>query len=205
MSIFDIFREIESGVRAKSSVEWLVVGLGNPGAEYNGTRHNVGFAFLDAFAKKHGADVMRSKFQAFVGEATVSGKRILLVKPQTYMNLSGKSVAEAAKFYKIPAERVLVVHDDVSLDVGRIRIRRQGSAGGHNGLKSIIADLPGQNFPRIKIGVGKNEYPDLADWVLGKFPHTQQAALDEAIKKAISATEIIIGGDIETAMCNYSR
>ena len=205
MSIFDIFRELEQKEQSKGSITWLVVGLGNPGPAYAQTRHNAGFLFIDALAQQLGASVTKSKFNGLVAEATLGEQRILLVKPQTYMNESGKCVGEAATFYKVDPAHVLVAHDDVSLDVGKLRIRRQGSAGGHNGLKSIIAHLGSDSFPRLKIGVGKNEYPDLADWVLAKFPQSDMQALAVTIDNAKKATELIVADKIEQAMNLYSK
>ena len=205
MSIFDIFRELEQKQQSRGNLTWLVVGLGNPGPNYAQTRHNAGFLFVDALAKQWNVSVTKSKFFGLVTEATVGEQRILLVKPQTYLNESGKCVAEAAAFYKVDPTHILVAHDDVSLDVGKLRIRRQGSAGGHNGLKSIIAHLGSDAFPRLKIGVGKNQFPDLADWVLAKFPQSDLPALQETIEKAKKATELIVADKIEQAMNLYSK
>lgn len=205
MSIFDIFRELEQKEQDRGGITWLVVGLGNPGPAYAQTRHNAGFLFVDALAKQLGVAVTKSKFNGLVAEAKLGEQRILLVKPQTYMNESGKCVAEAATFYKVDPTHILVAHDDVSLDVGKLRIRRQGSAGGHNGLKSIIAHLGSDSFPRLKLGVGKNRYPDLADWVLAKFPQADLAIMNETIEKAKKATELIIADQIEQAMNLYSK
>lgn len=205
MSIFDMFREIERKDKGNGSITWLVVGLGNPGPNYTQTRHNAGFLFVDALAKQLGVTITRSKFNGLVAEATIGSQRVLLVKPQTYMNESGKCVAEAANFYKVEASHILVAHDDVSLDVGKLRIRRQGSAGGHNGLKSIIAHIGSDGFPRLKLGVGNNQFPDLADWVLAKFPASDLALMEQTIEKAKKATELIIADQIEQAMNLYSK
>ena len=151
-----------------SGVSWLLVFLGNPGAKFSGSRHNVGFMTADVLEKRLNVRIERLRFKAMTAQAELGGQKVLLMKPQTYMNLSGEAVRPAAAFYKIPPERVLLVSDDVSLPTGKLRIRTSGSAGGHNGLKSIIACLGSDAFPRVKIGVGENQYPDLVDWVLGK-------------------------------------
>ena len=208
--IFDLFKKIESGSSAaNSSVSWVIVGLGNPGAEYVRTRLNVGFAAVDALGQAVGVRIDRAKYHALVGEATVAGARVLLMKPQTYMNASGKAVAEAARFYKIDPTHILVYSDDISLAPGRIRVRADGSAGGHNGLKSIIECLGAQNFPRIKIGVGQKPTPeyDLADWVLGKLPIADGEAVDARHKDLIAGTEALIRGEYDLAMrlCNGGR
>lgn len=190
-----------------SSCEYLVVGLGNPGSQYEATRHNVGFRAVDALAKEAGVKIDRAKFQALTAQATVGGVRVLLMKPQTYMNLSGVAVKQAADFYKVPPERVLVLFDDIDLDVGRLRIRRNGSAGGHNGIKSIISSLGSQEFPRIKIGVGAKPHPDydLADWVLSRFTLAEQKLLDPAIEHAAEAVPVIFTQGIERASSQFNR
>ncbi len=174
--------------------DFLVVGLGNPGSKYWGTRHNVGFAALDALAEMLEAKVDRVKFQGLTGEARRNGRRLILLKPTTYMNLSGQSVAAAARFYKIPPERILVLFDDISLEPGRLRVRKNGSAGGHNGIKSIIASLGSQEFPRVKIGVGAKPHPDydLADWVLSVFPYDQRELMSDAYHRAAQASLALI-------------
>ena len=190
-----------------SPCEYLVVGLGNPGSQYEATRHNVGFRAVDALAKEAGVKIDRAKFQALTAQATVGGVRVLLMKPQTYMNLSGVAVKQAADFYKVPPERVLVLFDDMDLDVGRLRIRRNGSAGGHNGIKSIISSLGSQEFPRIKIGVGAKPHPDydLADWVLSRFTLAEQKLLDPAIEHAAEAVPVIFTQGIERASSQFNR
>ncbi len=187
-------------------VEYLIVGLGNPGAKYEMTRHNAGFLFLEKLAEDCGVQVNRLKHHALCADAVVSGKRVLLMKPQTYMNASGEAVAEAARFYKIPPERILVVFDDISLDVGRTRIRRSGSHGGHNGIKSIIACLGSDKFPRVKIGVGKKPHPDydLADWVLSVFRKEELEGLKNAVEHSIEAVKLIVDGQIDEAMNRYN-
>ncbi len=178
----------------KSGIEFLIVGLGNPGSKYWNTRHNVGFAALDALAEELHTKVDRVKFQGLTGQADLNGKKVLLLKPTTYMNLSGQSVAAAAKFYKIPPEHILVMFDDISLEPGRLRIRKNGSAGGHNGVKSIISSIGSQDFPRIKIGVGAKPHPDydLADWVLSVFPYDQREAMAETYRRAAQAAIVLI-------------
>ena len=206
-NIFDLFKKIESEKASTEPVSFIVVGLGNIGKQYELTRHNAGFLAIDYIAEKYGARIDRVKFHSTVGECNIGGKRVLLMKPTTLMNNSGIAVGEAAAFYKISPDRVLVLHDEISFDVGIIRIRRKGSAGGHNGLKSIIARLPGEDFPRIKIGVGKKPNPeyDLADWVLGKMPEADLKTLKGRFEDIANATEMIIKGEIDNAMGKYSK
>lgn len=204
-NIFDLFKKIESA--PQGPVSFIVVGLGNIGKQYELTRHNAGFLAIDRIAEKYGARIDRVKFHATVGECTIAGQRVLLMKPTTLMNNSGIAVGEAAAFYKIPPERVLVLHDEISFDPGMIRIRRKGSAGGHNGLKSIIARLPGEDFPRIKIGVGKKPSPeyDLANWVLGRMPEGDMKLMSARFDDIATATEMIVKGDIDGAMAKFSK
>ena len=187
-------------------VEWLVVGLGNPGDKYENTRHNVGFMTADVLAERKGVPVQRLKFKALTTTLTLGGAQVLLMKPVTYMNLSGEAVGEAARFYKIPPERVLVISDDVSLPAGKLRIRRSGSAGGHNGLKNIIAHLGTDAFPRIKVGVGGKPHPDydMADWVLGKFVGPDKTAIDEATLRAAQAVECYLKDGPQKAMNQFN-
>lgn len=198
MSIFDIFAKIERdrdrAEQRTQPIEWLVVGLGNPGTKYEGTRHNAGFRALDGYSKRSGQKIDRMKFKALVGEGVLGGQRVLFVKPQTFMNLSGEAVRDAVAFYNIPPEHVIVLSDDVSLDVGTLRIRPKGSAGGQNGLKNIIYHLKSEEFPRVKIGVGHKPHPeyDLADWVLSRFGEEEQKAIDKACADAIEAAACII-------------
>ena len=205
-NIFDLFRAIETP-RDTSPISWLIVGLGNPGKDYVNTRHNAGFIAIDYIAEKLGTKIDRARFHALTTETRIGEKRVLLMKPETYMNNSGVAVGEAASFYKIPAERIIVLHDEISFDPGLLRIRRKGSAGGHNGLKSIIAHLGSDGFMRIKIGVGKKPSPeyDLVDFVLGRFPESELVALKEKSADIISATELMIKGDVDQAMNKYSR
>ena len=206
-NIFDLFKQISSsGDTAPSAVEYIIVGLGNPGIQYARTRHNAGFMAVDALAKKYNVSVNRSKFKALVGDAEISGKRVLLMKPQTFMNLSGEAVSEAARFYKLTPDRIIVLSDDISLDVGKLRLRRKGSAGGHNGLKSISEHLGTDEYPRIKIGVGQKPHPDydLASWVLSNFTDKELESLYEAFPTASAGLEKMVSGDIDGAMqiCN---
>ena len=168
---------------------WLIVGLGNPGEKYENTRHNVGFQVVDELAERQNAPVQKLKFKALTNLLTISGEKVLVMKPVTYMNLSGEAVRPAADFYKIPPERILVISDDTALDPGKLRIRAKGSAGGHNGLKNIIQHLGTDQFPRVRVGVGQKPHPDydLADWVLGKFQGEDKKVMDEAVKRAADA------------------
>ena len=206
--IFELFKKISSGNdnKPQGNIEYIVVGLGNPEKEYERTRHNAGFMAIDFLANKLGARVDRAKFQALVGEAVISDKRVLLMKPQTSMNLSGNAVIEAARFYKVAPENVIVLSDDITLDVGRLRVRRKGTHGGHNGLRSIEARLSSQNYQRIKIGIGAKPHPDfdLVDWVLGNFSSEDTAKLNENFSKLYDGLAMMISGDTESAMqiCN---
>ena len=186
--------------------EWLVVCLGNPGDKYDGTRHNVGFMVADEIGEREHIPIQKLKFKALTNTCELGGAKVLLMKPITYMNLSGEAVRQAADFYKVPAERVLVVSDDVSLPVGKLRIRLKGSAGGHNGLKSIIAHLGSESFPRLKIGVGEKPHPDydLADWVLGRFTGEDKKAIDAAVKRAADGVECILKDGLEQGMNRFN-
>ena len=189
----------------QSSDSWLIVGLGNPGREYEKTRHNTGFRAMDILAEKLNAKVDRLKFQGLYTQVNYGGKKLFLLKPQTYMNASGLSVEPCAHFYKIPPERIIVIFDDISLPVGRIRVRKSGSAGGHNGIKSIIAAV-GQDFPRVKIGVGKKPRPDydLADWVLSAIAKEDQEAFGTALHHAAEAVLCIVENGTEKAAAAYN-
>ena len=184
----------------------LVVGLGNPGEKYENTRHNVGFLTVDELAERARVPVQKLKHRALTNTLEVGGVKVLLMKPVTYMNLSGEAVGEAARFYKIPPERVLVISDDVSLPLGKLRIRKGGSAGGHNGLKSIIQHLGTDQFPRIKVGVGQKPHPDydMADWVLSKFAGEDLKTITEAIRKAADAVECLIQEGPDKAMNRFN-
>ena len=193
---------------AKNSggASWLIVGLGNPGEQYENTRHNVGFRVVEELAERQNAPIQRLKFKALTNLLTVGGEKVLVMKPVTYMNLSGEAVRPAADFYKIPPERILVISDDTALDVGKLRVRRGGSAGGHNGLKSIIQHLGTDQFPRIRVGVGKKPHPDydLADWVLGKFQGEDKKAVDAAVKRAADAVECLVQYGPDQAMNRFN-
>ncbi|HJB38844.1 MAG TPA: aminoacyl-tRNA hydrolase [Candidatus Ruthenibacterium avium] len=188
-----------------SAVEYLIVGLGNPGKQYEHTRHNAGFDALDDCADRWGISVVRSKFDALTGTGSAGGAKAMLMKPQTFMNLSGQAVKKAVDFYKLPPERVIVLFDDISLEPGKLRLRKTGSAGGHNGIKSIIAAI-GQDFPRVKIGVGKKPHPDydLADWVLSRFSAEDQKAIAARHQDIAAALELIMNDQFELAQSRYN-
>lgn len=190
----------------KQDAVWLIVGLGNPGAEYARTRHNTGFLALDELAGMLGVKVERSRFRALTGTANYRGNKLILMKPQTYMNASGLAVEPAAHFYKVPPERVLVIFDDISLPVGRLRVRKDGSAGGHNGLKSIIHELGSENFPRVKVGVGAKPHPDydLADWVMSVVGKDEQPAYQAAIRYAAEAALTVIDEGVPAAAAKFN-
>ena len=184
----------------------LVVGLGNPTKEYENTRHNIGFMAIDALSEEHRFAVDTLKHKALVGKGMIDGQKVILAKPMTYMNLSGEAVRAIADYYKIPAEDIIIIFDDISLDVGRMRIRKKGSAGGHNGIKSIISHLGTTEFPRIKVGIGaKKEGQDLADYVLGRFSKDEKTALDEVLKDVKKAVSLMVWDDIEEAMNQYNK
>lgn len=205
-NIFDLFKKIEAP-KSTAPVSQIVVGLGNPGGEYERTRHNVGFVAIDYIAERLCVKIDRVKFHALTAEATVGDKRILLMKPTTYMNNSGVAVKEAAAFYKIPAESVIVLHDEISFEPGKMRLRRKGSAGGHNGLKSIIAHLGSDAFPRVKIGVGQKPSPDydLAAWVLGRLPEADRESFLKLLPDIDDSVRLILAGRIDDAMQRYSH
>ncbi len=185
--------------------EFVVAGLGNPGREYAFTRHNAGFLALDLISQKLNFEIKLSKFKALCGRASVDGVPCLFIKPQTFMNLSGEAVSEALRFYQLPPQRLVVIYDDVSFDPGTLRIRAKGSAGGHNGIKSIIEHLGTEDFCRIKLGVGKKpSYMDLAAWVLQKIPESDQKELFSALEKSAEALPLLLKGEIEKAMCLYN-
>ena len=189
-----------------SGIQWLVVGLGNPGAKYESTRHNMGFLVVDKLAQNEKLKFNKLRFKAWTATWEVGGEKVLLMKPQTYMNLSGEAVGQAARFYKIPADHVLVISDDIALPAGKLRIRAGGSAGGHNGLKNIIQHLGTDRFPRIKVGVGspqQAEY-DIADWVTGKPMGEDQKVIIEALDKAVAAIPVLIGQGVDRAMNRFN-
>ena len=184
---------------------FLIVGLGNPGSKYAKTRHNIGFRVVDALAERVGAKIDTDKHKGLIGKGMIGGEKVIFAKPLTYMNSSGECVRSVADFYKIPAENVIVVYDDISLDVGKLRIRKKGSAGGHNGIKSIIAHLGTETFPRLKFGVGdKPKGMDLADYVLGNFSAEDEAVLKSEIIRACDAVECMVTEDCDVAMNKYN-
>ena len=205
-NIFDLFKKIEKSSDS-SPITHIIAGLGNVGPEYVKTRQNIGFMAIDYIADKLGIRIDRLKFNAYVAEGTLGGKRILFMKPTTLMNRSGIAIGEAAAFYKIPPENVLVLCDEISFEPGLFRIRRKGSAGGHNGLKSIIASLGSENFPRIKIGVGQKPSPeyDLAAWVLGKFSESALSDVSKRFDDIYSSAELIVSDKCEEAMNKFSK
>lgn len=207
MSIFDIFKQIESREPAVSgAVEFIIAGLGNPGTEYENTRHNIGFMTIDTLCEKYKVKCKKLKFKSLTCDVMISGKRCLVMKPGTFMNKSGEAVTEAMSFYKIPPERTIIVYDDISLEPGKMRIRRKGSDGGHNGIKNIIYLSGADTFPRIKMGVGAKPHPDynLADWVLGHFKAEDKDKLEQCFDNAVSALELMVDGKTDAAMNKYN-
>ncbi|MBQ8508337.1 MAG: aminoacyl-tRNA hydrolase [Clostridia bacterium] len=201
--IFDLFKKIEkSPAHAAEPVSFVIVGLGNPGPEYVFTRHNAGFLVLDYVCQKLNVKIDRSKFKSLVGEATIGGKRCLLVKPQTYMNASGEAVREVLDFYKLDTSALLVICDDVNLDPGKVRVRKKGSDGGQRGLRSIITELGTDAFTRLRMGVGAKPHPDydMADWVLGTFNDEDKKSVFSAIERAYGGLDLLVRGDIDRAM-----
>lgn len=200
--MFSRFKKAPTG-----SFDYLIVGLGNPGLQYEKTRHNVGFRAVDKLCEELGVKCDKAKFKSLYADARTGEHRLLILKPQTYMNNSGQAVMEAMSFYKIPIERVIVISDDVTLDVGKLRIRAKGSAGGHNGLKDIIELSGSENFPRIKIACGQKPHPDydMKDWVLGKFPKEQEKLIEQVINDAADAALCMVKTDIQTAMNRYNK
>lgn len=190
----------------RGKIEYIIAGLGNPGPKYANTRHNAGFKAVDLLAKEEGFDIKKSKFQALIADEMIDGKRCLVMKPQTMMNLSGEAIMEAAEYYNIPNENIIVIYDDISLDIGKTRIRRKGSAGGHNGIKSIISCLGSEEFPRIKVGVDKkpNAAYDLAKWVLSEFPKEKSEELQTALENATKAVRLMVNGKTDEAMNKYN-
>lgn len=186
---------------------YIIVGLGNPSKEYEGTRHNIGFYVIDQIADKYNISVDTKKHRALIGKGMVAGQKVILAKPQTYMNLSGESVRSLLDYYKIDEENeLIIIYDDISLEPGQIRVRAKGSAGGHNGIKNIIAHLGGQVFPRIRVGVGeKPAKMDLADYVLGHFSKEEKALMEEGCEHAVHALELMVSGEISEAMNEYNR
>ena len=205
MSIWDIFKKIETENKT-AKPEYIIAGLGNPGLTYENTRHNAGFMTIDKLIENASHSGFKMKFKSKCTTANISGKSCLILKPETFMNNSGEAIEAAMNFYKIPIEKVIVAFDDISLDVGKIRIRRKGSHGGHNGIKSIAALTGSEDFPRVKIGVGKKPRPDydLAKWVLSKFSKSEQENLDAALKMAADSIELIVSGKIDEAMNKFN-
>lgn len=195
-----------SATTPSGAPEYLIAGLGNPGSKYEYTRHNAGFLCIDLLAQQLGVKIDRIKFKSIVADTTIDGRRCLLMKPQTFMNNSGEAVRDAANFYKIPPEHVIILFDDISLPPGKLRIRRKGSDGGHNGIKSIIYLLNSDQFPRVKLGVGAKPHPDydLADWVLSPFQKDELPRMKEAMEKACEAVRLIVQDDMDHAMNLYN-
>lgn len=183
---------------------YIIVGLGNPGKKYELTRHNVGFDAIDRLAEKHGIAVTKMKYKALIGEGNIAGEKVILVKPQTYMNLSGETVMNICQFYQLPMEQLIVIYDDIDTDFAKLRIRKKGSAGTHNGMRHIIYLLQKDDFPRIRIGIGKSDRLALKDYVLQKFNKEEMVAINETLDKAVQATETIISSGIEIAMNRYN-
>ena len=193
-------------LKKSGGVDWILVCLGNPGDQYENTRHNVGFMVADELGDRARIPIQKLKYKALTNTTQLGGRKVLIMKPVTYMNLSGEAVRQAVDFYKVPADHVLVVSDDTALAVGRLRIRKGGSAGGHNGLKNIIQHLGTDQFPRVRLGVGEKPHPDydLADWVLGKFQGEDKKAIDAAVKKAADAIECILSDGLDRGMNRYN-
>ena len=192
--------------KKNNNESWLIVGLGNPGKDYERTRHNCGFRAIDVLCAKLGCKTDKGKFQGLYGQANYNGTKVYLLKPQTYMNLSGRSVLQLSAYFNIPPQRIIVLFDDISLPPGRLRIRPDGSAGGHNGIKSIIGELGSQSFPRVKIGVGAKPHPeqDLADWVLSTFSASEEKALASALERAADAALTIIDSGVAEAANRFN-
>ena len=189
-----------------SGYQWLLVCLGNPGREYENARHNIGFMAADELARREGVKINKLRYRALTGEIRAGGQRVLVLKPQTYMNLSGEAVKLAGGFYKIPPERVLVISDDVALSLGKLRIRAGGSAGGHNGLKNIITHLGTEQFPRVRVGVGAPEHPEfeMVDWVIGKLSQQEKKLADEAVGRAVDAALCVIERGVQEAQNRFN-
>ena len=206
MSIFDVFDKLkkdrEEDEQAKGAVEYIIAGLGNPGIQYENTRHNAGYMTVDTLAEKYGFEIKKLRFKSLTADAVISGKRCLVIKPTTYMNNSGQAIVEAINFYKIPIQNVIICYDDINLEPGRLRIRKKGSDGGHNGIKSIIYLTGSDEFPRIKVGVGAkpNKEYDLASWVLGNFPSEVLPAMHESTDLACEAIALMVNGQTDKAM-----
>lgn len=204
--LFDLFRQIGRQEEPAGKPEWLIVGLGNPGKEYEKTRHNAGFMAMDRLCARLGTSCLRSRFRSLTGDGVMGAHRVLLMKPQTYMNLSGEAVRDAAAYYKIPPERILVLSDDVYLPTGRMRIRTSGSNGGHNGLGNIIYQLESDRFPRIRLGVGEKPHPDydMKDWVLGRLPENEWSRFSHTLDDVFDAAVLVMDGKSGEAMGRYN-
>ena len=200
-------KDFFGGYQASGPVEFIVAGLGNPGNKYESTRHNAGFLAVDLIREKEGFDLKRLKFKSLCGDAVIGGKRVLFIKPSTYMNKSGEAVRDAMQFYKIPPERTLIIFDDVSLEPGRMRIRQKGSDGGQKGMQNIIYLTGKDDFPRVRIGVGKKPHPDmkLSDWVLSRFSKDEMKLVEPVLENAAEAVRLIVAGDILEAMNRFNR
>ena len=204
--MFDIFKRLNYKTEKSRTLEFLVVGLGNPGKKYENTRHNAGFMAVDYIANKYNTKINKEKFKAFFCDITIENKRVLLIKPQTFMNLSGESVTQFMSFYKIPSERVIVIFDDISLPPGRLRIRKKGSDGGHNGMKNIIALAGTDNFPRIKLGIGqKPDGWDLANWVTSTISTSDLEKLSFAIENSYASIKLMVNDKIDEAMNKFNN
>ena len=203
----ELFDKIKSSSSSRGNIEYIIVGLGNPGPKYANTRHNVGFWAIDKLATDLGVDIKKFEFKSLCSETVIADKRVLLVKPQTFMNLSGEAIYAVANRYKFAMDRIIIIYDDISLPPGKMRIRTKGSAGGHNGIKSIIEQADTDEFPRIKIGVGQKPHKDydLADWVLSTMPENEHKQVNEIIANVIKSVELIVDGKIEEAINKYSR
>lgn len=184
---------------------YVIAGLGNPGAQYENTKHNIGFITVDYLAQKHQIKIKKLKHKALVGEGNISGQKVLLVKPQTFMNLSGNSIREIVAYYKISMEELLIIYDDIDIPMGSLRIRKKGSAGTHNGMRSIVYDLQSDQFPRIRIGIGGERKGDLADYVIGGFQKSQIPIMEEAVRQAAAAVECMMENGMDAAMGEYNK
>lgn len=209
MSIFDLFKQIEKNNNKEplGTPEYIIAGLGNPGSQYESTRHNVGWLTVDKIIEKYGPTKQQIKFKSYVWTVSIGGKTCLVMKPTTFMNNSGEAIVEAMNYYKVPISNVIVICDDISLDVARLRIRKKGSDGGHNGLKNIIYLSGSDEFPRIKIGVGKKPHPDydLKDWVLGHFTKEEYEKMDSSFSDCVEAISLIVNGEVDKAMNIYNQ
>ncbi len=205
MSVFDIFKKARSQ-QPSGPVEYIICGLGNPGTDYENTRHNIGFMTVDTLCEKYGLDCKKLKFKSLTCDAVIAGHRCFIMTPATFMNKSGEAVTEAMRFYKIPPERAIIVYDDISLEPGRLRIRRKGSDGGHNGMKNIIYLSGSDMFPRIKLGIGAKPNPDysLADWVLSRFKKEDGEKLEKCFDNAVCCLELMVDGKIDEAMNKFN-